>query len=267
MLLTRIASGATKAPRQLVHVSAGHVGAKPPTMDRRTFLKRSGLVAGAGAFASQLPVRRDRQGRRRRRSRRQGRSQAHGVHALLGRLLGRRGRRERRLDPPGAGVRFAAQPRRALRQGRLGARARHARALASAEVADEARRRQVAEDVAGTQAINEVGDQLLAIRNERQGRSRRGVLDRQLQAQQRAVVSDAQVRVVLGHQQLRPPGAHLPLDDGRRRSQHLGLRRDDQLVQRHAEHASARCTSARTPPRRTRCRCCTCCTPRRPAPG
>ena len=24
-------------------------------MDRRTFLKRSGLVAGAGAFASQLP--------------------------------------------------------------------------------------------------------------------------------------------------------------------------------------------------------------------
>jgi anaerobic selenocysteine-containing dehydrogenase len=34
---------------------------------------------------------------------------------------------------------------------------------------------------------------------------------------QRAVVSLAQVRVVLGHQQLRPPGAHLPLDDGRRR--------------------------------------------------
>src|SRR5213593_1012078 len=30
-------------------------GAKLSTMDRRTFLKRSGLVAGAGAFASQLP--------------------------------------------------------------------------------------------------------------------------------------------------------------------------------------------------------------------
>ena len=39
-----------------------------------------------------------------------------------------------------------------------------------------------------------------------------------------------------GTQQLRPPGAHLPLDDGRRRSQYLGLRRDDELVQRHAEH-------------------------------
>ena len=30
-------------------------GAPLPTMDRRTFLKRSGLVAGTGAFASQLP--------------------------------------------------------------------------------------------------------------------------------------------------------------------------------------------------------------------
>ena len=30
-------------------------GAEPPTMDRRTFLKRSGVAAGAGAFASQLP--------------------------------------------------------------------------------------------------------------------------------------------------------------------------------------------------------------------
>src|SRR5205809_3658014 len=31
------------------------VGPVFPTMDRRAFLKRSGLVAGAGAFASQLP--------------------------------------------------------------------------------------------------------------------------------------------------------------------------------------------------------------------
>ena len=46
-------------------------------------------------------------------------------------------------------------------------------------------------------------------------------------------------------QQLRPPGAHLPLHDGRGRREHVGLRRDDELVQRHAQHASARCTSAR----------------------
>ena len=54
MLLTRISSAEESAP-------AAHprfrrpVGAKAPMMDRRTFLKRSGLVAGAGAFASQLP--------------------------------------------------------------------------------------------------------------------------------------------------------------------------------------------------------------------
>ncbi|GAO24719.1 Nitrate reductase [Alicycliphilus sp. B1] len=38
-----------------------------------------------------------------------------------------------------------------------------------------------------------------------------------------------------GSEQLRPPGAHLPQHHGRRRGQHLGLWRDDQFVQRHAE--------------------------------
>ena len=38
-----------------------------------------------------------------------------------------------------------------------------------------------------------------------------------------------------GTQQRRPPGAHLPLDHRRRRSQHLGLRRDDQFLQRHPQ--------------------------------
>ena len=47
-----------------------------------------------------------------------------------------------------------------------------------------------------------------------------------------------QVRRVLGHQQQRPPGAHLPLDHGRRRRQHLGLRRDDQ-------HPTTTCTTPR----------------------
>ena len=42
-----------------------------------------------------------------------------------------------------------------------------------------------------------------------------------------------QVRGVLGHQHGRPSGAHLPLDDGRRCREHLGLRRDDQQLQRH----------------------------------
>ena len=96
-----------------------------PTMDRRAFLRRSGprrrrrprdLAAHAGQEG---------RGRRCRPRRRQAdRRPAHRVLALLGRLRGRRGGRERRLGPPGAGVRFADQPRRALRQGRGAARAR-----------------------------------------------------------------------------------------------------------------------------------------------
>ncbi len=50
MLLTKKSDIAAAGPR-LRRLT----GAPLPTMDRRTFLKRSGLVAGAGAFASQLP--------------------------------------------------------------------------------------------------------------------------------------------------------------------------------------------------------------------
>jgi formate dehydrogenase major subunit len=51
MLLTRKSDNArTSGPR--LHRQAGQ---RMSTMDRRTFLKRSGLAAGAGAFASQLP--------------------------------------------------------------------------------------------------------------------------------------------------------------------------------------------------------------------
>ena len=55
MLLTKTQDGDAKragAARPRIRRIAG---ATTPTMDRRAFLKRSGLVAGAGAFASQLP--------------------------------------------------------------------------------------------------------------------------------------------------------------------------------------------------------------------
>jgi formate dehydrogenase major subunit len=55
MLLTRIESGANESATAARPRFRRQPGAKLPTMDRRTFLKRSGLVAGAGAFASQLP--------------------------------------------------------------------------------------------------------------------------------------------------------------------------------------------------------------------
>ena len=51
MLLTRKIDTARTAGPRLKRLA----GARLSTMDRRTFLKRSGLAAGAGAFASQLP--------------------------------------------------------------------------------------------------------------------------------------------------------------------------------------------------------------------
>ena len=66
-------------------------------------------------------------------------------------------------------------------------------------------------------------------------RSRLGLLARLRQVQQRTVLSVPQVLRVLGLQQRRPPGAHLPLHHGRGRREHVGLRRDDQFLQRHAQ--------------------------------
>ncbi|HET9047208.1 MAG TPA: twin-arginine translocation signal domain-containing protein, partial [Casimicrobiaceae bacterium] len=53
MLLTRksdVAPSAPAAPR-LARLASARIA----TMDRRAFLKRSGLAAGVGAFATQLP--------------------------------------------------------------------------------------------------------------------------------------------------------------------------------------------------------------------
>ena len=69
----------------------------------------------------------------------------------------------------------------------------------------------------------------------RQVGRRFGLLARLGQVLQRRRLSQPQARGVLGHQQLRPPGAHLPFDHRRRRSQYLGLRRDDQQLQRHPQ--------------------------------
>src|SRR5262245_6708445 len=52
MLLTRKSAGGTVAQSRLTRSLSG---ALARTMDRRTFLKRSGVAAGAGAFANQLP--------------------------------------------------------------------------------------------------------------------------------------------------------------------------------------------------------------------
>ena len=82
-------------------------------------------------------------------------------------------------------------------------------------------------------AINEIGDKLMDIRAK--SGAEFGLLARLRQVHQRRRLSQSQVRRVLGYQQLRSPGAHLPFDDGCRRSQYLGLRRDDQQLYRHPQ--------------------------------
>ena len=52
MLLTRKSAGATASTSR---ISRSVVGVLGKTIDRRTFLKRSGLTLGAGAVAAQLP--------------------------------------------------------------------------------------------------------------------------------------------------------------------------------------------------------------------
>ncbi|MEY2897608.1 MAG: hypothetical protein RL669_1877, partial [Pseudomonadota bacterium] len=51
-MLTKKSTGAVSAHGRLARAVAGLQG---KTIDRRTFLKRSGVTAGAAAFASQLP--------------------------------------------------------------------------------------------------------------------------------------------------------------------------------------------------------------------
>ncbi len=75
-------------------------------------------------------------------------------------------------------------------------------------------------------AIDEIGDKLLDIRQK--SGPELGLLARFGQVHQRSRLSQPQARGLLGNQQFRSPGAHLPLHHGHRRRQHLGLRRDDQ---------------------------------------
>ena len=59
MLLTRKSQGHVQAVNPLARAVSSLA---TRTVDRRTFLKGAGLTAGAGAFASQLPLNLDRRG-------------------------------------------------------------------------------------------------------------------------------------------------------------------------------------------------------------
>ena len=152
------------------------------------------------------------------------------LHALRGRLHGDRGSVQRRVDRPGAELGYC----RSI-AARTAPRARRCASScwrAPAEISDEARQRSV-DRVSWDQAINEIGDKIMDIR-EKSGAGL-GLLARFGQDDQRRLLSVPQARRVLGHQQHGPSGAHLPFDDRHRRGQYLGLRRDDQQLHRHPQ--------------------------------
>ena len=186
-------------------------------------------------------------------ARRADRAQEEHLHPLLGRLHRHRRGPERRLDRPGALLGQPVQPRLALRQGRQRARARAQRP--PAQVPDEARRRPVGAHLLGG---GDRRDRRQAARDPRELRAGVRLLDGIGQVLQRGHVPLPQARRALGDQQPGPPGAHLPFDHRRRRRQHLGLRRDDQLLQRHPQLQDDAGPAAATRPRRTRSRCSTC---------
>src|SRR3954468_22380863 len=55
MLLTRKSAGGAASPAHSSRLSRSLSGVLGKTIDRRTFLKRSGVSVGAGAVAAQLP--------------------------------------------------------------------------------------------------------------------------------------------------------------------------------------------------------------------
>ena len=137
-MLRKKMSGVAKGPR----LSSALQEQAPGTVDRRAFLRNSGLAIGGLAAVSAIAGGRVREARGRgAHRRRQDRHQEVRVHALLGRLHHHGRGAERRVDRPGAGLRLAPQPRRPLRQGR--GRARACARRPPAQVSDEARRGQM----------------------------------------------------------------------------------------------------------------------------
>ena len=105
-------------------------------------------------------------------------------------------------------------------------------------------------------AIDEIGDKARC--HPRKVRTRLGLLAGLRQILQRRSLSLPEARGVLGHQQRRSLRAHLPFHDRRRPRQYLGLRRDDQQLQRHPQLQDDAHFGRQSRPKRTRCRCSTC---------
>jgi formate dehydrogenase major subunit len=229
MLLTRKTEGRAERANPLTRAMSA-LAAK--TVDRRAFLKGTGLTAGAAAFASQLPLGLVGEANAATAAK-GGKAETRRTvctHCSVGCAVDA-DRPERRLGPPGAGVRFAAST-----SAPTAPRAPRCASTAMASI----RLKSPMKLVDGKWQQDQLGagdrrGRRQAARDPQGIRARQRLLAGLVQAQQRAGLSVPQVRVDVRHEQRGPPGPHLPLHHGRRRRQHLGLRRDDELVQRHAE--------------------------------
>ena len=235
MLLTKksgASHGGADARSPFVHSLRRGLSKALPTMDRRSFLRRSGLGVGVGLAATQLTL-----------VKKANAADAAGAmgggkievkrtvctHCSVGCAVdavvenGVWVRQEPVFDSPiNLGAHCAKGA--ALREHGHGEfRLRYPMKLVNGKY----------ERISWDTALNEITARMLELRKASGPDSVYFIGS--IQAQQRAGLPAAQVRQLLGHQQLRPPGAHLPLHHGGRRGQHLGLWRHDQFVQRHAE--------------------------------
>jgi formate dehydrogenase major subunit len=204
MLLTRKSSnGAARRSRLAAGLPA------VATMDRRTFLKRSGAGAGIGALASQLPF--SMIGEARAQGADGGKVEVKRTvctHCSVGCAIdavvkdGVWMRQEPVFDSP-----F-----------NLGSHCAKGASIREHGIAHDSHRLKY--------PMKLQGGKWQRVSWERVG-SGRDLLDRLVQAQQRAVLPAVQVRAPLRHEQHRPPGAHLPLHDRSRHREYVGLRGDD----------------------------------------
>jgi len=199
MLLTRKSGGIAEAVNPLARAASSLASR---TVDRRAFLKGSGIAAGAAAFASQLPLNvigaaeagQDAPGKA---------ELKHTVctHCSVGCAVdaivqdGVWIRQEPAFDSPFNMGSHCAKGASVREHGMV---ENSHRLKYPMKLVDGTYRR-----ISWQQAIDEVGDKLLAIRKD--SGPRRRVLDRLLEAQQRVRLPHAQVRLDVRQQQHRPP--------------------------------------------------------------
>ena len=216
MLLTRKSTSTGAATRSpLVHSLTRGVSRAIPTMDRRAFLRRSGLGLGAGMAGSQLLTLRKAQAADAPKGATPGGAKVEVKRTVCGHcsvgLRGRCGGRERRVGAPGAGIRFADQPGRALREG--GGLREHGHGEFRLKYPMKLVDGKYQRISVGAGATRRSSDRLLEVAQGDTAPIRCTWIGSSKHNNEQSYLL-RKFDVLLGQPQLRPPGAHLPLHHG-----------------------------------------------------